>query len=75
MAIRFLDNKTVQKQRTFNVSSVVQCVVELVQNSNVLSVVQCVVELVQNIVRVGDAATATDLLQICFHLLGDCCPH
>ncbi|RIB18155.1 hypothetical protein C2G38_2185412 [Gigaspora rosea] len=33
MAIRFLDNKTVQKLRTFHVSSVVQCVVELVQNS------------------------------------------
>ncbi|CAG8566095.1 17683_t:CDS:10, partial [Gigaspora margarita] len=33
MAIRFLDNKTVQKLRAFHVSSVVQCVVELAQNS------------------------------------------
>ncbi|CAG8461839.1 17223_t:CDS:10 [Dentiscutata heterogama] len=33
MTIRFLDNKTVQKLRAFHVSSVVQCVVELVQNS------------------------------------------
>ncbi|CAG8487786.1 23819_t:CDS:10 [Dentiscutata erythropus] len=33
MTIRFLDNKTVQKLRAFHVSSVAQCVVELVQNS------------------------------------------